>query len=236
MEIFMKIALCDDEDIIMINIKKYINEYNPDYFVDMYNDGEKMLCTSLDYNIIILDIEMPGISGMKIAKQLREKQYGGEIVFLTSYGEYIEDAFKVRAYRFLHKPIIKEKLFEALDSVNNDINDNSIVIVKQNGKDAIIKVKDIVIIEAYGDGTYIYTKDKIIDSHETLKYWMSELGNERFFQLHKSYCVSFEHIKVIDKQGIIINYYDCEIPVARRRWKEFKSAYYKYIRKRRNIL
>ena len=192
-----------------------------------------MVHKSLDYDLIILDIEMPGLNGMIIANLLREIGYTGEIVFLTSYGEYIEDAFKVRAYRFLHKPILKEKLIEAVDSVYKDINDNKIVIVKNNGKNTITKVKDIVFLEAYGDGTYIYTKDVILDSHETLKYWMNQLGTEKFYHIHKSYYVSFEYISVIEKQVVLMSHYNEEIPVARRRWKEFKTAYYDYIRKKR---
>lgn len=219
--------------IIMLRVKKYLNEYNPEWCVDMYSDGETLIDKSMNYDSIILDIEIPRMNGMIIANLLREKGYAGEIIFLTSYDEYIEDAFKVRAYRFLHKPIVKEKLLEAVNSVNEEIYESKIVIVKQKGKDTLIKTKDIIFLEAYGDGTYIYTKDKILDSHETLKYWMNKLGNEKFYHVHKSYFVSFEYINTIEKEMVLMKHYNGEIPVARRRWKEFKIAYYDFIRKNR---
>lgn len=100
----MKIAICDDEQVMMEHICELVKQYRPDYMVELYGCGEALLEDAQLYDLIFLDIEMPSINGMEVAENLRKMQYSGEIIFLTGYMEYIQEAFKVRAFRYLQKP------------------------------------------------------------------------------------------------------------------------------------
>lgn len=229
----LRIAVCDDEYIISEKIKEYIFEYNDGCCVDLYRSGLDLLNSFIEYDMIILDIEMPDANGMVIAEKVRKKGYTGEIIFLTGHSEYIEDAFKVRAFRFLHKPIIKDKLYEALNAVWREERDNSVMCMKQYGKEIWVRTSEIIYIEAYGDGTYFYTINGVFDSHLSLKNCMEKLNKDYFFLVHKSYIVSFEYIETMEENMIVLKLLNEEIPLARRRRKEFRTAYYKYIRNKR---
>ena len=101
----MRIAICDDEKIFRDQIKKYILEVSSDSSIDEYTCGDDLAGSESNYDIIFLDIEMPGISGIETAEKLRENGSDADIIFLTSHVEFVYEAFKVRAFRFLQKPI-----------------------------------------------------------------------------------------------------------------------------------
>lgn len=134
------------------------------------HSGYELLNSEITFDLIFLDIEMPEIDGMKTAELLREKRNESLIIFLTSHTECMPDAFKVKAFRFLSKPIEREGFTEVVVEAKKEfLNGRKIVItVKEEVK--LVSQKDIVYLEAFGDGTYIYTKDEVIESNETLKY------------------------------------------------------------------
>lgn len=84
----MKIAICDDEQVMMEHICELVKQYRPDYMVELYGCGEALLEDAQLYDLIFLDIEMPSINGMEVAENLRKMQYSGEIIFLTGYMVY----------------------------------------------------------------------------------------------------------------------------------------------------
>ena len=108
-----KIAVCDDENIVIDDIIEKLQSRRNEYEIVRYNSGDELLTAALDFNILFLDIEMRGLSGMETAFKLREMNYDGIIIFLTSHTEFMPDAFKVKAFRFLNKPIDIEKFNEA---------------------------------------------------------------------------------------------------------------------------
>ena len=81
----LKIAVCDDEKIICEDIQKKLINIKSDYLIDSFNTSNDILLNALKYDIIFLDIEMPEIDGLSIAKELRQRSYKGYIVFLTSH-------------------------------------------------------------------------------------------------------------------------------------------------------
>lgn len=95
-----KVAICDDEKIFIDDVVTKLSEQSADCEIATFLSGEELLISSLDFNIIFLDIEMAGIDGINTAFSLREQGYDGIIIFLTSHTEFMPDAFKVKAFRF----------------------------------------------------------------------------------------------------------------------------------------
>lgn len=141
-----KIAICDDEKIYLEEISQNIKKRNSDYKINVYNSGAELVKNNPDYDIIFLDIEMPDMDGMTTAERLREMKFDGIIIFLTSHTEFMPDAFKVKAFRFLSKPIDAKKLYEALCAAEKEIMNTEHVIIKCNGNSVYMKLTDIVFI------------------------------------------------------------------------------------------
>ena len=112
----MRIAVCDDEEEFRFQIRDMIDKiYNSmDVIVDIFSDGRKLLerFDAMPYDVLFLDIEMPAMDGITLAKKLRERSENVFLVFLTGHVEYALEGYEVNALRYLTKPVKEDKLRE----------------------------------------------------------------------------------------------------------------------------
>lgn len=170
----LNVAICDDEKIISKMIYSKLIDLRSEYSVDIYESGRCLLDSEKIYDLIFLDIEMPGIDGMKTAEQLRANSSGEFIIFLSNHTEFMPDAFKVKAFRFLSKPINDKDFIDAVLQAEKEILINEKISFSEKGCTMLIKIDDIVCVEAFGDGTFIHTVNEVIESIKSLKYWINQ--------------------------------------------------------------
>ena len=118
----LKIAICDDESTFLDNIemfvKKYEKERGTQIFLKKYLSGLDLEDSlNLKFDIVFLDINMPGINGMELAKGIRKKDEHTIIMFLTSLKEYVFEGYQVEASGYLTKPISYKRFSSELDRV-----------------------------------------------------------------------------------------------------------------------
>ena len=108
----LRIAICDDVQMnitcLTEHIRHYMASYNVQFEIESFTSGEKLLQAQKErpFHILLLDIEMPQINGITIAKYLRDELYDDVfIVFVTSYPEYMQESFEVQPFQFLTKPV-----------------------------------------------------------------------------------------------------------------------------------
>lgn len=227
----LKVAICDDEKVMADRIREQLIQYKPEYTVDLYLSGEDLLKSKEEYDLFFLDIEMPGMSGMDVATELRNREYEGNLVFLTSHTEYMADAFKVKAFRFLQKPIVDAAFEEAVDEAEKEIMNYKKILVHTTEGTKLLSIKDIIYFETVRNYTYIHIKQGEIETRKTLREWMELIGNEHFYQAHKSYVVALRYIETIASDGITMKYANGKIPISRRKIKEMKDIFFTYVKK-----
>lgn len=225
----LHIAVCDDEQVIMEQLKKLLETYRPDCMVTMYRSGEGLLDAFDQYDLIFLDIEMPQTNGMELAAKLRELQYDGEVIFLTGYTDYMQDAFKVRAFRYLQKPIREDQLEEALCAAEEEFQQQYLVLTGE--KVFRIKIRDILYLEAVHNETYIVTKTGELVVRSPMREIYEMLDPAEFIQTHKSYVVALRAIRYVGNQEVVLQELQPRIPLSRRRQQEVRKAYMEYIKK-----
>lgn len=225
----LHIAICDDEQIIMEQLKKLLETCRPDCMVTMHPCGEGLLDAFDQYDLIFLDIEMPQTSGMELAAKLKELQYEGEVIFLTSYTNYMQDAFKVRAFRYLQKPIREDQLEEALCAAEEELQQQYLVLTGE--KVIRIKIRDILYLEAVHNETYIVTKTGELVVRLPMREIYEMLDPAEFIQTHKSYVVALRAIRYVGNQEVVLQELQPRIPLSRRRQQEVKKAFMDYIKK-----
>lgn len=239
MYVIYKIAICDDEQIFIDDVITKLKGQSEQCEISEYTSGEELLNSPLDFNIIFLDIEMMGIDGINTAFSLRERKYDGIIIFLTSHTEFMPDAFKVKAFRFLDKPLDDEKFAEAFTEAKKELlNTEHILLSDRSGKKVYLKLTDIIYLEAYGDGTYIYGKSgSVYDTDKPLKYWKEKIGTEHFYQIHKSFIVSYLYVSTILKNDkVIMKGIKQPLDISRRNVVLFRNGFFNYIKKYAKVL
>lgn len=232
----MKIAVCDDDRTTREQIASMIKKQEPDAEIITFKTGEDMIKSQENFEISFLDIEMEEMSGIDVAKYIRKEQEkkGREksiIIFVTGYREYMEDAFDVNAFHYLLKPV-DEKKFRAVfrralkeASVKTEQRKQS-VIVKCNGMQKKILLKDIYYIESSNKKVVFHTKDGNIDIYGKMEEWERELG-ESFYRCHRGYLVNLEKITAYNVDTIDVINGDSLI-LARKKYADFIKAYMRY--------
>lgn len=226
----MKIAICDDEQIFRDQIKKCISRTGIDYSTDEFLCGEDLLGSTEKYDIVFLDIDMPGISGIQTAEKLRELGTESEIIFLTSHVEFVYEAFKVRAFRFLKKPVDPETFSEAfLNAVKNCEKEK--IVIEYKGAVTELNVENIAYIEASGEGTFVYdNKGSYTQSPVSMKEWTERLKDKYFFRIHKTYLISMNYVASYEKNTVQLIGFKDPFPIARRSVSEFRTVYLEFIK------
>lgn len=231
----MKIAICDDEEMFSSQLKEYLESYykSMDLIIDKFESGEEFLkrYTNMNcgYDIIFLDIEMKQIDGIETAKKLRELNNDIIIIFLTSHLEFAPEGYEVNAFRFLIKPIQKEKLKNALLDVQYQIDRNKKILIKDKDREVLLKYTDIVYIEAQNVNIKICTMNEKFLIRKTLREIEEELKGPTFFKCHRSYIVNLDF--VIDYDNKIITMENKEkISLSRNKYSDFKNSMITYLR------
>ena len=186
-----------------------------------------------DVDLVLLDIEMPGMSGLELTKHLGEKR--PLIIFTTSKKDYAVEAFELNVADYIVKPVTPARFIQAIDKAREllqaghehvDLANNEFIFIRDSNIVRRLKLEDILYAEAMGDYVKLHTPQKFYAVHTTLKTVEERLPDEQFIRVHRSYIVALSKIDTIQDGAIIIN--GKPIPVA--------DAYRATLNKRMNIL
>jgi len=234
----MRVAICDDEAIYRDETKREIRAYKRDIEIVEFTDGSDLVKSDEQFDLIFLDVEMEKLDGVTTAKYLRRKNVDAEIVFLTSHENYVYDAFDVRALQFLKKPLEKAKLLKVLKTVEKSLTNEEKIELSLDGEKSYVKVKDIVYLESYGDGLFIY--DRLGNVYEerrgTLKKWGERLDGKGFAQIHRSYMISMFYVERYGSNQVKLKGIDEKLEISRRYVSVFKEEFMEFVSKNGRIV
>jgi DNA-binding LytR/AlgR family response regulator len=163
-----------------------------------------------DVDLIFLDVEMPGMTGIELVKNLEKRPI---IILITSKKDYAVEAFELNVADYIIKPVTlsrftmavakAKELFDNKDhdhTVSVNEKDKGYIFVRSNSILTKIQLDDIIYIQALGDYVNIYTgeKDKRYTIHCTLKSMEDNLPANKFYRLHRSYLVALDHIDTVE--------------------------------------
>ncbi|MCQ4935562.1 LytR/AlgR family response regulator transcription factor [Anaerotignum propionicum] len=232
----LKIAVCDDNNYICIEIEQIILDYSiqRDIKIDIevFYDGKELINYIENehcFDIIFLDIELKTTTGIEVGTTLRNKldDYITKIVFISSKLGYERQLFDVQPLNFLDKPIDKEKLIKCLDLVLKLLDKEKKVFKYKVGHEfKQIAFQDILYFENKLRKVKIATLDGEDEFYCSLANVKSQLPNF-FVTSHISYIVNYNYITKISGDSILmIN--EMNIPISKRNLKEIQQFQIKF--------
>lgn len=226
----IKAIAIDDEPLALEIIQSYCNDFKGIILVNTFtnlNNAKKYL-NKFDVNLLFIDIEMPGKSGIEFVNTIDKNI---KVIFTTAHSKYAVEGFKLNATDYLLKPIPFKRFVDAINKVqkqleleSNNEKQNTHLTIRANYKLYNIELDKIKFIEAMDDYVKIYTdlKNPIV-ARITMKSILFKLPDSQFIRVHKSYIVSFSNIKTIQNQTIKIN--DILIPIGKTYKKNVKKYF-----------
>lgn len=231
----MRILICDDEQAVTEKIRQYLQEYfthNDHEVPDLvsFSDGDSLLADTEQKDIVFLDIEMPGSNGILVGEELKKENPNVLIFITTSYIQYLDDAMSFHVFRYLTKPLEKERLFKNMDeAVRLYYRLVSTVIIDDGNTAKKVSESDIIYIEAQARTTLVHTVSGVYPAKKPIHFWIDTLNAGSFFQSHKSYIVNMKYVSEFSHEIITFSENHSQAYLSRRKYKQFKKAFFIYI-------
>lgn len=230
-----KIALCDDEiqqlNVMEKIIDKRLAQVNVEFVLEKYRSGESLLGAKADFDVAFLDIEMPGMTGIDVAKKLFQKSPEVNIVFVSSHEEMVFEAIKVRPFGFVRKRFLMEELVETLESVLEIYKKREHIIRFLSGRTEIeLKSCNIICVETSGHYLEITTMSEKYRVRGKITDYLEEFKMQDFLQIQKGIVVNMQKIDSIkgDKVHLEDGQY---FNISRKNKDEVKKEFLRFMRK-----
>ena len=237
----LRIAICDDEEQQLHKTAALLERYlkaRPELsaHVETFKSGREMLACAEDtggFAVYILDILMPGLSGIDTGRKLRQQGDGGEIVYLTTSNDFAADSYEVRAFFYLLKPVEEGRLFQALDGAVEKLKrrrSESVVVATGDGLRQIL-MERIRYVERVGRCIRYHCRDGTVDS-QSIRAPFREmvaplLVDQRFYLCGASFVLNFQHVTRVQGQNAMLDSGQT-VPLPRASAADFKKAWGNY--------
>ena len=175
------------------------------------------------YEIIFMDIRLPGMDGMRAARHLREMDHTVLLVFLTTLAQYAVEGYEVEAIDYIIKPITYASLRLKMPRLLRRCSVEEQEIIIQSSEQSIkLRPSELMYVEIFDHHMQFMTDSDIIKGYGTLKDVEKLLPEKGFFRLNNQTIVNLRFVKNVDKENVILD--DREFPLSRRRRKGFLEA------------
>jgi DNA-binding LytR/AlgR family response regulator len=230
----VKVAIVEDEKPQQLLIKTYIDQFSSEtgYIIEysFFEDGMDIITNyKNNFDILLMDIQMPQMDGIKAAEIIRQRDKNVIIIFITNLAQYAIEGYSVNAMNFLVKPIsysfFSDKLRRAIEWVEKKW-PKFIQIKTDHG---LVRLQDteIVYVEMKNRKLLIVTGDKEYRYRASVQDIERALNSKSFFRCHVGFLINLQYVKQIEHDFVIVGGH--RIPVSRHRKKELLDAFTNYL-------
>lgn len=231
----MNCIIVDDNKIARMAMTQLVSQVKDLVLVAECNDAMEAynIINQHKVDLLLLDIEMPGLSGLELTKNLGEKR--PLIIFTTAKKDYAVEAFELNVVDYIIKPITPARFIKAIEKARDlfasqaqevKIEEKEFIFIKDNGILKRINVNEIFYLEAMGDYVKLHTSQKFHVIHATLKSIEDKLPASKFMRVHRSYIAAINKIDFIEESTLSIGPH--LVPVA--------ETYRMILQKRLNLI
>lgn len=239
--IMLKAIIVEDEYLAREELAFLVGQHSNIEIVASFEDGLEAFKYLQDHevDVVFLDIQIPAIDGLLLAKNLHKSSHPPHIVFVTAYKEFAVEAFELEAFDYILKPYNEPRLINLLQKLElagksqpqgaeSGTPQNRTVNLVKGERIIVTPCEQIYYAEADEKLTHVYTRTDRYVMTMTLSEFVSRLPAEGFFRCHRSYCVNINKIREIVpwfNSAYLIRIHDLpfEVPVSRSNIKAFRQ-------------
>ncbi len=236
----LRVAICDDDRVLLEDLSREVQlwakERDEACSVGLFPSAEAFLFAweeKKDTEVLLLDIEMPGMDGMELAKRLRRRGERLSIIFVTGNPDFALEGYDLEAVSYLVKPVKRERLRAALDrAARQSVSREALLVDISAGEVEKVYVSDLCCLESRDHETILRMRDgRVIPCRRALRQLEQELRemSEAFFRPHRSYLIHLDYVAKITKKEVQLEG-GILVPIARGKWEGLHRAYMRHFR------
>lgn len=236
----VQIGICDDlpKDLIRVEtlIYDYLEKNKLDAKVDTFSHPDDLLeaCEQRKYQILLLDIVMPMLSGIELGKEIRKKDQTVQIIFCTSEPSFALEAYDANPTHYLLKPLTEARFYQAMDLAFRKIGETAqdTVTIKTRTGYQTLDVDEIIYIEYVNHAVRFVMRREVEWITTTIKgnfkdYVSSLINKDTFIKPHMSYVVNMAWVRKVSSEGFTMENGDL-IPISRNQYGAIRDCYLDY--------
>jgi len=231
----LQIAICDDEQFICDLYKEKIADFFKRQSVAAnimtFNDSVAFLnhLYEAEYGLILLDIDMPGLTGFEVAGKMQNLPYKPLLVFVTNQDELVYETFQYHPFGFIRKSFLEAELENVLLQALIEIQDRQQKFVFKNGRETVaVHLSDICYFEAEGNYIVMHTKNIVHRLRDTMTRLEKELEMRGFVRIHKGFLVNQEMVYKLGNDEIVLND-GVVLPIGRSNKEQAREKLTRYL-------
>ncbi len=237
----MKIAVCDDEKVILHKLEQILSEYQSQPVQAVFfESGESLLESEENFDVMILDIDMEGMNGIQAAEQIRRRDKKVRIIYLTNYADYSLFAFKVHAFAYILKnenwDQVKKELYKQLDEVIFYLEKEpaqELEFLTEQGH-IVLPCREIFYFEYQNRKVRMVTGQGYYDLKKKITDVASEMKKWDFGVPHKSFVVNLYQIRSIKGNDLCLSD-GTLLPLSGKKAAGFRKELNQYLAQRINV-
>ena len=225
----VKIAVCDDlqqDQQLLVSLIEQLDPFDGQFILDRFSTGEALLASERrPYDMVVLDVQMPEMSGYRTAQLLRETDTKTVLAFLTGVAAPTVEVFRVTPFRYLMKQMSREELSQELAACFHEVERTNQYITFQSGGDLLrLSVSSILYLVIQGRSVDVITDQGRYNLRLKMAQLQEMLAPHGFGCCHKSYLCNFSRIISVSSGSVIMENGDI-LPVSQPKAKSFKSEF-----------
>lgn len=230
----IRVAIVEDEAGCAEQLRQYLEDYGKEYHQEMettvYPHGQALLDSyRSQFDLLLLDIEMPHVDGMTTAQRIRQRDPEVIIMFITNMGQYAIRGYEVDALDYILKPVsyffFSQRLNRAVSRIRSHSTHYIVVPIKGGSKK--LDTDTIYFVESRGHTLVVHAGSGEYTLNGTMKEIEQRLSGLHFFRCNKGYLVSLQHVDSIQDGCAIVG--GQRLLISRGRKNEFMEALTNYM-------
>lgn len=204
----MRIGICDDEPEMLAIALQYTRQWAAksgyDCDIETFASANELLFMHAEktFDILLLDIQMPGMDGIALSRKIREQDERVQLVFITSIPDFIGEGYEVAALHYLLKPVNPEKLSAVLDRACKNLKISEAMLTLQlDGEIQMIPLREISYLEAKGHYVTLYTDTGVYEKKSSMQDMFAKLDS-RFYRCQRSFAVNLYRIRKVSRTEV----------------------------------
>ncbi len=228
----MRIYLCDDEVKIREEIRKQVKMQLPEAVVEDFSAGNELLLAmkEKECDVLLLDIDMPELSGMEVAARLAGLPNKPLLIFVTGHDELVYESFQYHPFGFVRKQFLIEELKKVLKDCETELEHISRHFnFHAEGKEVCLMLSELLYFESEGNYLKVYTGGEEYRFRSTITAVESALKKDGFLRLHKGFLVNQATIRLFGTDTVELTN-GRTLPVGKTYAEEAKQQFMRYLR------
>lgn len=232
----MRILICDDDTAAVAElqsaVRAFFAERDETPELVCYPGGDALLAApDLRADLAFLDVEMPGTDGITVGARLKQANPSVKIFIVTAYPDYLDEAMRFQVFRYLSKPLDRERLFRNLrEAVRLYVTESRPFPIRTAEGVVVRRAEEIVCVETVRRKVLITTTAETLISAAPIEHWRRTLDLPCFYSPHRAFIINLAFVNSITRDSILLKNGNQEKTafLARRKYAECKAVYLRW--------